>query len=134
MEQSRTPMGLALALPGSNPVLKAHPTLTVTRGPYTCTPSRHAETRAPIASPTALTPSLLPIRWGFGANAQTWVLERDGKFYESLVSFYPAINGLDITTGDEKLTPHTVEEAFGRELSTDDARTCFGCHATAILN
>jgi hypothetical protein len=129
MEQSGTPMGLALALPGSNPILKANPKLIVTKGPYTYTvATRGDESTYSVTDGThTLT---LPIRWGFGAHAQTWVLERDGKFYESIVSYYPATNGLDITTGDEKLTPHTVEEAFGRELSADDARTCFGCHAT----
>jgi len=54
---------------------------------------------------------------------QAWLFERDGKFYESLVSYYPAINGLDVTVGDEGLTLHNLEEAFGRVLSEPVVRT-----------
>jgi len=76
----------------------------------------------------------LPIRWSMGVGGQTWVLERDGKLYESLVSFYPAISGLDITTGDEGLKPATLEGAMGRELSKDDGKACFGCHGTNAVS
>src|ERR1019366_8138420 len=51
----------------------------------------------------------LPIRWSFGAGGRTWILEYQGKLYDSLVSYYPAIEGLDITMGEERNTPHTVE-------------------------
>jgi hypothetical protein len=71
-----------------------------------------------------------PIHWTFGVGAQTWALEKDGKLYESLVSYYPSISGLAITTGDEGLTPTTLEEAMGRELTQKDSQACFGCHAS----
>jgi hypothetical protein len=129
MDQARTPMGLALALPGTNPVLETHPKLTARKGAYTYTVETHGKESTYSVTDGVHTVSS-PIRWGFGAGAQTWVLERGGKFYESLVSFYPAIKGLDTTTGDERLTPRSAEEAFGRELSQDESKACFGCHAT----
>lgn len=129
LDQRETPMGRALGLPGSNLVLQSHPRLTVRKGLYTYVVETHGNESTYSVTDGTRTITV-PIRWGFGAGAQTWVLERGGMFYESIVSYYPAIDGLDITTGDEKLTPHNVEQAFGRELSDDDKKTCFGCHAT----
>jgi hypothetical protein len=70
-----------------------------------------------------------------GAQAQTWVLERNGQLYESRVGYYPLINGLGITTGDEQLDPKTLEDAIGRPISEAETKMCFGCHATgAVVN
>jgi hypothetical protein len=132
--QPQTPMGRAMQLPGDNRLLAAHPKLTVRKGDYTYTVETHGSESIYRVSDGTSTMSL-PIRWSFGAGAQTWVLEIDGHLYESLVSYYPAIGGLDTTTGDEKLTPKTVQEAMGRTLSESDGKACFGCHATnANLN
>jgi hypothetical protein len=122
-------MGRALQLPGSNSVLKANPKLTFRRGAYAydIVTSGDKSTYSVTDGHNTIT---LPIRWGFGAGSQTWVLERDGRFYESIVSFYPTIPGLDITTGDEALVPKTLDEAVGRLLSEHDTHECFRCHAT----
>jgi hypothetical protein len=129
VSQSRTPMGRALELPGSNPTLAAHPKLTARKGAFTYTVETHGDKSTYSVSDGAQTISF-PIHWAFGEGAQTWVLERSGKFYESLVSYYPSISGLETTTGDESLTPHTLDEAMGRELTQSDTRDCFGCHAS----
>jgi hypothetical protein len=132
--QPQTPMGRAMQLPGDNRQLAAHPTLTVRKGNYIYTVETHGSESIYTVS-DGTTKMSLPIRWGFGAGAQTWVLEIDGHLYESLVSYYPAIAGLDTTTGDEKLTPKTTEEAMGRMLTQSDGKACFGCHATnAVVN
>jgi hypothetical protein len=122
-------MGRALQLPGSNSVLKANPKLTFRRGAYTYAVDTLSDKSTYSVSDGKNTITL-PIRWGFGAGSQTWVLERDGRLYESLVSFYPAISGLDITTGDEALSPKSLDEAVGRGLTRHDSHDCFGCHAT----
>jgi hypothetical protein len=57
-------------------------------------------------------------------------LLHNGSFYESRVSFYEAIQGLDITIGTHWATPTTIEEAAGRRMSASGARDCFGCHST----
>jgi hypothetical protein len=122
-------MGRALQLPGSNSVLKANPKLTWRRGAY----AYEVDTRGDKSTYTVTDGHdtvTLPIRWGFGAGSQTWVLERNGRLYESLVSFYPTIPGLDITTGDEALSPKTLDEAVGRPLPQHDSQECFRCHAT----
>lgn len=71
-----------------------------------------------------------PIHYAFGMNSQTFVLENDGHFNESLVSYYPTVGGLAITMGSEGVQPHTIVEAMGRVLGDADARGCFGCHTS----
>lgn len=132
--QPMTPMARALALPGSNPVLRENPKLTVRKGPYTYIVETHGEENTYSVTDGTRTITV-PIHWNFGAGAQTWVLEYNGHRYESAVSFYPSIPGLDFTTGDEDLKPQTLEEAIGREISMAETKVCFGCHASnAITN
>jgi len=127
--QPETPMAHALELPGANPVLAAHSTLTFHNGAYTWTVETHNNQSVYKVTDGTSTLSV-PIHWSFGAQAQTWVFEQDGKFYESIVSFYPSAGNLGITTGDEQLTPKTLQEAMGRELTPMDVKLCFGCHSS----
>ena len=127
--QPGTQMGQALQIRGKNPTLDAHPKLVFRGGKYSYT----VETRSGVTQYTVSDGAQsisLPVLWIMGAEAQTWVLERNGRMYESIVSYYPAIQGLDLTTGDEGLKPATLEEAIGRPLGEEDAKACFGCHAT----
>src|SRR5579863_912196 len=132
--QPRTPMGRALALPGANPVLKENPKLTVRKGPYTYTVETHGDESIYNVSDGTRTISI-PIHWNFGEGAQTWILDHDGHRYESAVSFYPSIPGLDFTTGDEDLKPQNLEQAIWREIELAETKVCFGCHASkAVTN
>ncbi|MGA9041926.1 MAG: multiheme c-type cytochrome [Terriglobales bacterium] len=132
--QPQTPMGRALTFPESNAMLKTHPKLTFRRGAY----SYAVETRngrSTYSVTDGKNTISLPVNWSFGAGVQAWILNRDGKFFESLVSYYPASDSLDVTIGDESLTPHTVAEAVGRPLVSADLKDCLGCHATnSLLN
>ena len=128
-----TPMGKALELPGSNPTLSSHPSLKFRKGPYTYRVET-VEGKSTYRVTDGTKSISVPIYWSFGEGAQTWVLGRDGQFYESLVSYYPFKNGLDITTGDEGLKPQTLEEAIGRKLSKSEVSACFGCHATNAVS
>jgi hypothetical protein len=130
--QVATDMAWALVLPDANRVLKEHPGLTLKRGAYTY----FIETRDGESTYTVTdgqSKMSLPIRWAFGIRSQTWVLEYGGRFYESLVSYYAPIDGLDVTIGDASIRPRTLLEAFGRELSDFETRLCFDCHATAAV-
>lgn len=127
--QPATSMGRAMLLPGHNTILQRHPTLKVQKGAFTYTVETHGDVSTYAVSDGGASLSA-PIHWAFGANSQTWVLERNGRFYESLVSFYPAIDGLDTTMGDQDLKPASLEEAFGRALAPGEYNACFGCHST----
>jgi Cytochrome c554 and c-prime len=131
--QPRTPMGRALELPGRNPTLDNVPKLTVRKGPYTYTVETRDGEGSYSVTDGRRTISL-PIPWNFGAGAQTWVLERDGHRYESTVSYYPSISGLDYTTGDEDLKPQNLEQSIGREISSAEQKVCFGCHASGAVS
>jgi len=124
-----TPMGRAMALTGANPVLRDNPKLTVTKGRFTYTVETHGDESTYSVSDGTGTITV-PIHWNFGAGAQTWILEHNGKRYESAVSFYPSIPGLDYTTGDEDLRPQTLEDAIGREIFAPEQKVCFGCHTS----
>ncbi len=127
--QPATPMGRALLIPGANTTLQLHPKLTVRRGPFTYEVNTVGDQSTYTVS-NATEKITVPIRWGFGANAQTFVLERNGRLVESMVSYYPEIDGLDVTIGDQSLSPHTLEEAVGRPLASSESTACFGCHST----
>jgi hypothetical protein len=133
VDQPMTPMGRALMLPGTNPLLKANPRLTVRKGDYTYTVETVGDKTTYSVTDGARTISF-PVLWSFGTGGQTWMLEREGQLYESLVSYYPVISGLDTTIGDERITPHTLDEAMGRKLAQGETKACFSCHATNAVH
>jgi hypothetical protein len=77
-----------------------------------------------------------PLTWAFGLGnkGQTYIFRHDGSFYESRMSFYKALQGLDLTTGHAATSPPTLEDALGRKLDAATVRRCFGCHTTASSN
>jgi hypothetical protein len=118
---------------GNDPVLNAHPSLTTQIGPY----SYSVQTKGGQSTYTVTDGAdsmTLPIRWIFGQQSQTWVFEKDGRLYESLVSYFPRDNTLALTPGDQKITPKNLTEAMGRELSVWESRSCFNCHATGVVS
>jgi hypothetical protein len=126
-------MGQALQSPGHNPMLAAHPKLTFQSGPYRYTvATKDGQSTYSVTDGQGTITE--PVRWAFGQRTQTFVLERGGQFYETLVSYYDEIDALDITTGDQALQPHTLEEAVGRPLATSEITACFGCHSSNSIH
>jgi hypothetical protein len=78
------------------------------------------------------TSASLPLHWSFGVGhiGQTYVYEQNGNYYESHVSYYSAVHALDITPGQSRSIPATVESAAGRRLSSSETQLCFGCHTS----
>jgi hypothetical protein len=131
--QPDTPMGRGMQWPDADPLFKSHPQLSFRKGPYTYTVE--SKENQPVYSVTDGTRTIsLPIRWNFGKGAHTWVFEKDGALYESMVSYYPSIDGLEITTGDAALMPQNLEEAVGRKLKKSEPKDCFGCHSTGAVS
>jgi len=131
--QPRTSMGLALQPPGGlNSVLESRPRLSFQKFGYTyLVETKNGQSTYSVSDGTRTIS--LPIRWSFGNRAQTWMFERDGVYYESLVSYYPSIGGLEITTGDSDIVPTTLEQAVGRKLPPNEPKACFGCHTTGAV-
>jgi Cytochrome c554 and c-prime len=115
-------------------VLQNHPTLTAQRGRFTYRITRDGEQSLYTVSDGKDTITE-PIVWCFGKGVagQTYLLKHNGQWYESRVSFYQAINGLDTTIGAPKTAPTTMLEAFGRALQAVETKDCFSCHATAAV-
>ena len=116
---------------GANPVLATHTDLSTQIGQYSYRiQTRDGQSTYTVSDATGTL--TLPIHWMFGQHSQTWVLEKDGHYYESYVSYFPRANGLAITPGDQKITPHNLTEAMGRQLPLWETRTCFNCHGTGV--
>jgi Cytochrome c554 and c-prime len=134
--QMGTPMAHAGKLASDSEVLRTNPDMSVRIGPF------HYEIRlqggratysVSDGTQTISVPLLLAL--GDGVGGQTYVFERDGGYWESRVSFYASINGLDLTIGQRHAPHGSVEEAIGREMTPEGASDCFSCHFTgAVIN
>ncbi len=127
--QPHTAMGIGIQLPADQTVLKEHPRLTFESNGYNYAIERKDGLSMYTVS-DGVGSLALPIRYAFGVSAQTFVFEYKDHFYESLVSYYPSANGLAITMGSERLLPHNLVEAMGRETSGEEMVSCFGCHSS----
>jgi hypothetical protein len=130
--QRNTPMGQASANAIESQFLAQHPTLTYTDGSYVLRIERRGNQEIYSASDGQHTSSI-PILWAFGLGAagQTYVFQRDGAYYESRVSYYKDIDGLDLTIGHRHEPPATLWDALGRQLSRQETAKCFPCHTSA---
>ena len=127
-------MGHALELVTDCTILRDHRLLNVQHGPYTYTIRREGDRS--IYSVTDGTDTItVPIGWAFGLGeaGQTYVFKREGILYESRVSFYRAVGGLDLTFGAAANEPKNLAQAAGREMTRDDVVGCFGCHSTGAV-
>lgn len=68
--------------------------------------------------------------WAMGADnmGQTYIVESGGTLYEAHRTYFDEIKGLDETPGQSDKPGESMEEAFGRPLSTEEAASCFACH------
>ncbi len=129
--QPETSMARAMELPSECTILQDHPLLTFREGAYSYRLARQGGKS--IYSVTDGRQTLtVPIGWAFGLGSagQTYVFQKDGTLYESRVSYYWALNGLDLTMGASNLKPSNLTEAAGRSIVHAEATRCFGCHAT----
>jgi hypothetical protein len=125
-------MAHALATPSRSEVLNKHPRLAFRNGPYTYQITDQGGQRNYIVTDGVKTISE-PILYSFGlgVTGQTYVFRHNSKLYESRVSYFQALQNLDITIGQTRLVPTSVDDAIGRPIAPDEAQGCFGCHSTA---
>lgn len=132
--QHLTPMGKALEPVTDCLILQANPKLSFKSGNYVYTITRQAN-QSIYAVTDGNETIAAPILYAFGQGkaGQTYVLERNGRYYESRVSFYNDIAGLDYTLGAPREPAKSLTEAFGRMMDSIDTKDCFSCHATAAV-
>jgi hypothetical protein len=132
---SRSSMAHALRDIASNDVLRAHSRLTFHAGDYSyeiTNDGAHAVYRVSDGNRSISEP--IAYIFGNAQVAQTYVLLHNGKLYEGRVSYYSGIDGLDWTIGDALNPPPSLDAAFGRDITSDEAGNCFSCHGTAAVS
>jgi len=129
--QPLTPMAHAAETTVECTVLRSHALMKLRLGRYDYRIERQNDQS--IYSVTDGTETVTyPIRYAFGLGeaGQTYILEKDGEYYESFVSYYKAIDGLDITIGDQPLKPSSLRDAAGRHIGSHEIAMCFDCHTS----
>jgi hypothetical protein len=126
-------MAHTLSAPAETEILSQHPLLTFKNGDYTYTIRRQGRQSFYQISNGQETVEL-PILWAFGhaKTGQTYALQYRGAYYESRVSYYPALKGLDITLGAPRDVPASLAAAVGQEMKPGEAFRCFNCHSTPV--
>ena len=68
--------------------------------------------------------------WVMGAGdlGETFVYERDDRWFQSRLSVYTKSPQLDVTTGLKIDATATLTEALGKALTPEELRHCFNCH------
>ena len=127
----KTGMRMAMETIPESKVLAANPAMQFRSGKYAYEIKR--KDKESIYSVTDGKDTLsLPILYVFGEGkaGQTYILQYEGALYESRVSFYNEVKGLDLTIGAPPGVPPSVKEALGRKLSDNEVVNCFSCHST----
>lgn len=132
--QAQTQMGMAMEAVATSKVLTSHPLLTFRHGSYTYEIKRQGNQSIYTVSDGKETLTL-PILYAFGQGkaGQTYLLQYEDAYYESLVSFYNDIQGLDFTVGAPHEPPTSLKAALGRRISPNETKNCFACHSTGAV-
>jgi len=127
-----TPMAHASTAAAESEILRSHDRLETRIGPYHYEITRTPEGSIYSASDGTRSVSV-PLTWAFGMGevGQTYVYAQDGKWYESHLSYYTSIQGLDYSPGHPRTIPSSLGSALGRLFEIGEPRLCFGCHSTA---
>lgn len=128
------PMSRALETVENCDVLKTHPRLGFRNGAYNYQIVRQGSRSLYTISQGANSISE-PVLFCFGQGkaGQTYVFQHNGVFYESRVSYYQEIQGLDFTILHSHAEPSSIEDGLGRPMTTEAAQGCFACHSTASV-
>ncbi|PYS79672.1 MAG: hypothetical protein DMF67_07660 [Acidobacteria bacterium] len=129
--QLTTPMGHASERAADCEVLKTRAPLTFRNGPYTYRITRDGDRSIYTVGDGAATISE-PVLFCFGQGVagQTYIFRHGGAFYESRVSYFQALQNLDITILHPRAVPSSLEDALGRPMSQEATQGCFSCHTT----
>jgi len=128
------PMSRALSSIDSCEILKTHPHLSFRNGPYDYQILREGN-RSTFTVTNGSNSISEPILFCFGQGkaGQTYVFRHNGMFYESRLSYYQEIQGLDFTILHPRSVPESLEDGLGRPMTIEAAQGCFACHSTAAV-
>lgn len=128
--QETTPMYRAGPRAGQSEILEKHQHLSFQESGFRYSLTRTPEGRVTFSVSNRVESSTADAAWAFGVGevGQTYILEKDGTYIESRLSYFSSINSLNITVGHSTLPPADVEQALGQRLDGNTLSLCFGCH------
>jgi len=130
--QGSTPMGRASQLASDCDILKARPRMIFRNGRYAYQITREdAGSVYTVSDGVSNISEPILFCFGQGAAGQTYIFRHRGAYYESRVSFFQTLDGLDVTIEHPRAEPSSLEDALGRPMTNEATRGCFGCHTTA---
>lgn len=132
--QLHTPMGQALEVAPDCRIVSAKGKLTFRNGSYTYSIAREGNSITYNISDGANSITK-PILYCFGQGhvGQTFLFRHNNMLYETRVSYFEKIRGLDLTIGHRPAPPASLEDALGRALAGEEPQQCFGCHSTGAV-
>ncbi|MGA8028562.1 MAG: multiheme c-type cytochrome [Bryobacteraceae bacterium] len=112
-------------------ILRENPLLNFKSGPYSYSIKRDGF-QSLYTVTDGVNSITVPIGWAFGLGVagQTYVYQYQGSFYESRVSFYRQLQGLDFTMGTTRSNFRNLVDALGRKMPPREGIECFNCHST----
>jgi hypothetical protein len=132
--QRQSAMGMAMEPVDEARILSAHSRLLFRLGKYSWEIVREGkQSRYSVTDGNGQISVPILYAFGQGKAGQTYVLEYKGQFYESRLSFYDEIEGLDFTLGVPRTEPESLVAALGRPMSKDETLHCFSCHTTGAV-
>jgi hypothetical protein len=130
----QTMMGRALETVAQSAILSQNPKLTFRAGTYTYEILRRgAESFYSVTDGKETITMPILYAFGLGHAGQTYVLKGEAGLYESRLSYYNEIQGLDTTIGQSRELPTSLSDAVGRLMPKDETLQCFSCHTTGTV-
>jgi hypothetical protein len=130
--QQETPMAHAAWRASETEALRSNPKLSLSTPPFqtVITHDRTSTNYVVSGRGDSISAKLL---WaiGDGVKGQTFMLSYLGTLFESQLSYFPSIGGLDITPEHPRTPPEFLEAALGAPQTELAAQQCFACHTTA---
>lgn len=133
--QLTTPMAHALEVAPDCKIVTARGKLTFRNGPYTYEIARQGQSvNYTVSDGTKSITKPILYCFGQGHVGQTYLFRHNEMLYETRVSFFQKLRGLDFTIGHQPSVPASLEAALGRAIGGSEPRECFGCHTTGAVN
>jgi Cytochrome c554 and c-prime len=129
--QQKTAMANAAIRPADSKALREHDRLSFQSGPFHYEIStQNSKSILSVGDGSSLVSADLLWSFGSGHMGQTFIYQRDAKFYEAHVSYFSGSQELNVTPGQSSSVPSDLASAAGRLMSDEETQHCFGCHTT----
>lgn len=132
--QVHTPMGQAMEVAPDCRIVTAKGKLTFRNGPFTYNIAREGNAvNYTISDGTNSITKPILYCFGQGHVGQTFLFRHNNMLYETRVSYFEKVRGLDLTIGHRPAPPTSLEDALGRAIAGEEPQQCFGCHSTGAV-